>query len=431
MSDSSNRTRWRRRFAAFLVGVALPAGAISACSCKRPPAFDANPALQNLGIPYAEQYSAPNEKLARNVWDMAAYQGRLYLGAGDLNVNTPPPKLVYWDPSTAEFVIDLVTDDHAITRFRPCYGTLCIPGADATQSDPSKGNAGNVYLHQSGTWLNRVIDKNVLHVDDVVSFDGALFAGLLEACDPPPGDCGRTSVTISKDLGETWEESQPLTSFGGTLATFFTDEDRLYANVAIAGSDAPASRWFEFDGTQFNPSSIDLIPDGDALALMGGPPTMQPGAIETGGTLVYLAAYVSGLDPYSLWKAASLASPERISLPGDPRPRDLLLIEHGPLDTRVAVLTSTKLSSGDYRTSVFVSKDLKQWTELFTFTQPTFVRCFEHLNGDFYMALGGYGTTDTPTAPYYDGGDLVPDGVSPLAGTILRLPGSSIPASAW
>lgn len=394
--------------------------------------IDVTAKLDNLGIPYAQEY--PQDYLARNVWDMAIHDQRVYLTAGNLDSDdAPKTKVMYWDPASNSFVDEYTTNDDAIMGLRNCYGTLCIPGADASQSWYS----GNVYLHQLGEWQRKEIPR-ALHVNEMGAFDGALFAGYLEfdqSCDPTvpgpyPSSCFHESIGISTDLGTTWKVQR----FGdgataGDITAFFTFKGTFYAAMTPTSTYPSSPPLFAFDGMQFNPISVDLIPSGYDGLLWG--PSLQPGAIEMGGKLVYLGAYIYGMDPNTLWVADSSMNVKQLTMPAGARPRDLLLVERKALDARLLVLTATKQGTSGYRMSVFSSKNLSKWHEMFTFTASTFARCFAYLNGEFFFALGGYGTENGFGEPYLEGDGFSAIGADPAVGTVLRLRSPNLPVTAW
>lgn len=147
---------------------------------------------------------------------------------------------------------------------------------------------------------------------------------------PYAAECFHESIGISKDLGTTWQVRH-LPDFGD-LAAFFTLKGTLYASLTSAADGLPAPG-YEFDGSQFNEVPINLLPGAEVGLPV--PPTMQPGPVNAGGTLVYLGAYSYGVDPYSLWVADSVTTAKRIVLPGDVRAHDLLLVERAPGDALV------------------------------------------------------------------------------------------------
>src|SRR5262249_53456392 len=69
----------------------------------------ASPSLVNevspqfLGNPFTDQ-----PLLSKNVWDMQAFGGRIYLGNGDYGLNTGPIPIRYFDPSLQQFLVDPV-----------------------------------------------------------------------------------------------------------------------------------------------------------------------------------------------------------------------------------------------------------------------------------------------------------------------------------
>ncbi len=385
--------------------------------------LDVTRRIESLGIPYERFY--PDDPLARNIWDMFAYGDRVYLSAGNLDTeDSATTQIIYWDPAASAFVEEYATSEESLFNYERCAGTLCAAGLD---SGLSRSQGGRIYLRQGSGWEARVLPR-ATKINAFGEFGGELFAGIQQinpSCDlsDTSPTCYRTAILRSRDFGSTWEEIFATGDLGDTTE-FLPFGRKFYVN--FTGGDATFSPWYQYDGDTFVNRGANFLPGAEVgLSIL---PTIQPESfVETGGKLVYLGAYIYGFDPYSLWVAESEQRVRRIRLPADARPRDLALIERGPLDQVLLVMTATRQGNGNYRISVFETRDLLHWVELFRFSSETFARSFAYLEGDFYFSLGGYGSESIIGEPYLDGGGYSSVGVHPLVGSVLRLRASRVP----
>ena len=72
--------------------------------------------VETVGNPYESLYTDGEWVYARNPWDMKAFDGRLYLEAGNSSnigpaVNAGPGPLISFDPQTETFIEELVVDE--------------------------------------------------------------------------------------------------------------------------------------------------------------------------------------------------------------------------------------------------------------------------------------------------------------------------------
>ena len=133
--------------------------------------------LDWLGIPLGDRYSRRAWIYARNVWDLQAHEGRLYIGGGNSSnvgpaTNAGPVPLVSYDPDTGGFVQESTVDDEQIDRFRVIAGRLHIPGHDPTES----WDWGNDYVLGSTGWEKRRTIPRAIHTYDLALAGGRLFA---------------------------------------------------------------------------------------------------------------------------------------------------------------------------------------------------------------------------------------------------------------
>ncbi|WP_145330333.1 hypothetical protein [Paenibacillus xylanexedens] len=362
---------------------------------------------------------------ANNVWDMQRYNGKIYLGHGNSSNTGPaqnagPIPVVYYDATNAKFETQAVTnsnpsiipstkmyvDEEQIDLYKVLNGKLYIPGHD---SDGESWDFGNFYRLHEGTWTKyRNLPKGV-HVYDLAYYQGKLFAAL--------GTETKPTVLISHNDGQSWQQFGTINTFGFRAYTLFEIQGKLYAS----GMMYPANKIWN-DKT--NILEINERLEKRDVAIYGN--KMLPGLTYQQGTvpynkigkninfnnkLVYIAGGVfndSQLLPKSLNVMTDINQARRVSLAdANALPTDLLV-----RDDKVYVLTYTRKQANVYVSRVYQTNDLTTWNEILRFTQDTYAKSFEELDGDFYFGLG----TD-------------PDVLSPSSGKILRVNRVDIPVN--
>ena len=187
-----------------------------------------------LGIPSEEQY--PTGIRARSPWDMAVWDGYLYVGGGDFDANTGPLGICRMNLETLSWETSDLLPEEEFNRFRVVNGQLTVPGID-----PKEGwELGNYYVLNDGTWTQKRVLPDGVHAFDIVEYDGKIFAGL----GVPDGV---SPIVVSLDGGETFTPVE-IKKNGEVVDTtsqdtvrvydFFTYGDRLYASF-IYGNPAP------------------------------------------------------------------------------------------------------------------------------------------------------------------------------------------------
>ena len=232
--------------------------------------------VEFVGNPFKAKYPAGEAVFARNVWDMAVYNGRLYFGHGNSDnappaANAGPIDVWYYDASTNRFTNEYTVDEEQIERFRIINGTLYIPGHDPKGSP----DYGNFYRWNNGAWEKVSTIPGAIHVYDLYYFQDKLFAALGIGMD------GYT-VTVSDDLGETWKQLYVPAQLPGTdmlhasrAFEFFEVGDQLLVSTRPALHKvpdpqygyryAPLESFYEYTENGFQPVETDFFP--------GHPPT--------------------------------------------------------------------------------------------------------------------------------------------------------------
>ena len=146
---------------------------------------------ENLGAPSAERFGG--NAVARCVWDVKVFDGKVYIGSGDYSANTAPTDIWAYDLSEKDWVLSGSVEDESVLRFIELDETLLSPG-----TDPSEPWAlGNFYTLSDGTWVKNRVLPNVIHNFDITDFDGKRMFAV-------GSDYGVSSCALYTEDGETY-----------------------------------------------------------------------------------------------------------------------------------------------------------------------------------------------------------------------------------
>lgn len=119
---------------------------------------------------------APRGRFLRGVQDLAVFDGRLFFGYGDANINlgreTPIELRAFADEGAPSATAEFRTDEEQVEQYRALDGDLWVAGVDATED----AWLGNVYRRAGGAWAKLRTVQNGVHVHDVAWWRGALWA---------------------------------------------------------------------------------------------------------------------------------------------------------------------------------------------------------------------------------------------------------------
>lgn len=364
-------------------------------------ATDLTSHLESLIIPFAERYPAGELIYARNVWDLKAFAGRLYVAAGNYDNNGPAPNagpvpILAWDPVKMAIVNEGQVDEEQIDRFCLINGTLYIPGTDPMES----WKRGNLYRRRKdGRWQKQRTIPKAIHVFALTGNNGRLYAGL-KATDTVPWYVDfngyGSAVAVSSNAGKSWK----FFRLGGySISSFLHTAGRLYAADVFPGPGlnqwiAARSReryyapmyMLNAAGNHFERRSDltaeHLFPDTQGVMDRACIISL---AVVFADSCLYIGSDARG--PFGLYRTDSLdpgaVRTTRIRLPDESIPRDIF-IDNG----MAFVLLQSPLAEHAVCNHVLASRDLVRWAAFFHFNAPTFARSFEKLDGDFYFGLG-------------------------------------------
>lgn len=373
--------------------------------------------VETLGSPYEFRYKSGEAIYARNIWDMCAFHGKLYLGAGNSSNEGPasnagPVSIYSYDPAKRRFAQEFSVDDEQVDVFR-CFGDqLYIPGHDPRES----WELGNFYrLERDGKWRKYRNIPDSIHNYDMAYHNGVLFAGLGSA---------KGSIAASGDLGRTWKVAGPQ---GWRVFSFINVDKHVYAmgqfvsredatEAAEQKIDLPVACWEYVPGSGFAPRadlSAERLFPAAVIPQRAQAKVVRPVSLR--GKTVFIGALCHNDHqslPLGIFVARSLREGaidvRRANIPTQARAWDLLMYKG-------VVFALLDLPDGDGTTVlVLASSDLTDWTEVMRFRSKTFARSFAILGRDFYFGLG---------CEVADPAHWKPEELEPETGTILRVSG--------
>jgi hypothetical protein len=391
--------------------------ACSVCRAAQDERFDVTGRIEYLGTPYKERYPLDNQLYARNVWDMAAFDGKLFLGAGNSSNSGPasnagPVPIIEYDPHSNVFTPVFVVDEEQIDIFYTFKGRLYVPG-----NDPREGwDLGNYYtLDPGAAWVKHRNIPNGIHTYALALHQGRLYAAL--------GTNNKDTLAVSDDLGLNWKTLK-INKY--RIYNFLVVDDQIYTFASLLSGGF--EKKFKENGAQLITSvheikdhriiigrqdlssSENIFPD-THLEKINTVKTMRSATFKSKS--IYIGAWEHN-DHQSLPVGVFVASSfkkdklviEKIPLPKGTIPWDILV-----KDDTVYILTETRRANST-EVSVWQSNDTKAWRELFFFSAATFARSFEILDEYWYFSLGGEQTQK---------GEMPSYNLSTSTGEILRL----------
>ena len=354
--------------------------------------------VEHLGIPYAKTYSKDASIYARNLWDLQAFAGKLYIGAGNSSNAAPagnagPVPVIAWNPKSSKFETEFVVDDEQIDTFYVANGDLYIPGHDSTEA----WQYGNLYRLSQGQWQKYRNVPNAVHVYALSAYKKLLLAGL-SINTKGKNENARSAVGISTDWGETW---QNIDLDGFRIHGFLKAKDILYSTDMFWGPGY--EQRFAENNLQYVPvhefngednfiqrqdlSAKHIFPgfdlEGFQIYRIAKPQDWHSGTVYIGGYVHNDHQFM----PFGLFYAADLSRDRtdvrRLETPNDTIVWDLIVHNNA----LYALLETNEQNST--KVSVIATNDLQHWQTILEFQSPTFARSFEILDGDFYFGLGG------------------------------------------
>lgn len=326
------------------------------------------------------RYTGPNDAPSRNVWDMTAFEGKIYFGSGDWQRNTGPApifELSIGDDGRERTDASYIIVGEAITRLRVLDDQLYAPDID-----PMEGwNIGNIYELSQGAWQKKRSIPDALHVFDVARWDGRLFVST--------GTSSGAALYQSSDDGKSWS---PLPMDAVDMLDAGRFRQMAVLNDSLIVMPSPANRYvWQLDRNGFKKVAANLFP---GLRNYWG--TTATRVESFNGALLYTAdIYFSDGETKSLFlddKGEPTTNPLYI-LRDLNRGAEIVKAFKDAYVTDVSVsndecLVLTAEQRGDkFVGSLFRSGDLVSWTKIAEFNADAAPYSVAELQGKYYVGL--------------------------------------------
>lgn len=321
-----------------------------------------------LGIPLAERY--PQGDVARCAWDMILWEGKIYCGSGDYDLNLGPAQIFAYDLATKAWEHSGTVPDEEVSRFTILYDELATPGTDPQED----WELGNYYVLHDGTWEKHRVIPGGIHVFDIVEYDGMLFAGLGVVR-------GEYPIAISLDGGETFDRI-PLKKDGRLVKTndsdwvrvydLFVFGDELYATFSY-GSTGDVYELYRFDDEKCTFSYV--------TSWAGVVKRVKYKYARIGEKVIFddTVFFTTG----NLYRATDLANPEKITMP-----QGMLICDLCVVDDALYLLCGKKTEGGVQTSVLKLTCADGEFETLFNFVYdvPPMSFCID--GNDYYIGMG-------------------------------------------
>ena len=310
---------------------------------------------------------------ANIVWDVKIWNGKVYRGAGDYDINSGETVILAYNIATGRWENTGKADDEAIQRFVEIGDTLYAPGLDAMEG----WELGNFYVLQQDGWQKMRTLPNGIHNFDLIEYEGKLFAGL-------GTDYRYNTTAYSTDGGKTFQYA-PMYKDG----VLFNDEayeyTRNYEFMVYKGQLYSLMRFIKSAGSDcafFRYEDGKMVYVGDASAYTGGRAYNRnyfSGKFEFNGKYFLTAGYL-----YALTDFTGNTDGKKISMPGGENVVDALLYEG-----TIYVLATAPDEDKGHKIMVYKSATGEEgsFTEVVSFSYQVTPCAFDFDGTDFYIGM--------------------------------------------
>ena len=368
--------------------------------------IESNSLVQKLGNPLLEDGHSDR---ALNVWDLQAFEGKIYLGGGSTVSNPGPINVWAYDPTNREFVKEYTVDEEAIEHYRVFDDRLYIPAADPTQGDRNK-----FYRKTNERWQKHASPVvKLAHVRDLIktSDDDILMVGNNRQPEKQSSN-GTALATATKDgllfksagIDNVRSQGITLTDFNWFFSVFEYQKRIFATNSLLRDADN-----YPGVAAEYNPKSKQFVLDFDLHTdefiprnlirrnKYGLEVVYRPwNPVEFQDYLIYpVRSYSVIADNYRqaymnsigfFYKSGIGDSPQKVKLPRKALGEDVLII-----DNELYVLANRKMRDDKFIVYVYKTDRLDRkikWQRVVKFNSVNKARSFEYLDGTFYFGLG-------------------------------------------
>ena len=354
--------------------------------------------ITELGCPSKKSYSE-KQLNSRVPWDMAVFNGKLFLGCGDYDQNTGPCDIWQLDLTANEWSVSDMVDDEAVMNFEIIDQNLIATGTDPKGSWTN----GSFYTLISDGWQTDRTVPFAIHMFDIAKFNGKTFYAIGNQSN------AQSPIQITSD-GITYTNApfyidgvalidNPDYGFSRCYNLFESDSD-LFAFCWFNDSNNQPKMVgiFKFDGQAFH--YVSTLTDLGAINRGNNRQLPLNKAITYDNKFFFSTGYLYSTD--------SFESLNKINIPNDPYVQDMTVNEGN-----LYILTSTKNGEDAFLNTIWEYTQAHGLKEIYSFPLEQSAITLEKYNDAYFVGIGQM--TDLTTAPT--------DGDSPplLNGYILKL----------
>ena len=365
-----------------------------------------NVTVTRLGNPLLKD---GHEERALNVWDLQAFDGKIYLAGGSTVTNSGPINVWAYDPQKQDFVKEHQVPEEAIEHYCLLDNQLYIPAAD-----PTKGDRHKFYRREGNKWQKYASGAiKLAHVRDLVKTDAGELLMVGNSRQTTLASSRGTAIATPTETGFEIQAAgvDNVATQGTIIADFnwffsvFRYRNQIFATNSLLrdaenfpGAIAkynPQSKQFVLDfnlrNAEFIPESIINSEDKQGVWVIYRP--WNP--VEYQDYLVYPVrsysitpnnyqqAYMNSIGFF--YKSDMGSSAKTLKLPQG-KGEDVLVV-----DNELYVLASRQRSDSQFINYVYKTdrlSDKTKWQRVVKFKSWNKARSFEYLDGTFYFGLG-------------------------------------------
>ncbi|MBQ5591219.1 MAG: hypothetical protein IIU65_06025 [Clostridia bacterium] len=341
-------------------------------------------------------YNERNEgayKFASQAWDMIEYKGRVFLSAGDYNNNSGSAPVYYYDPKTQKFEYCDSVYTEQVSEFEIINDKLIT-----TAVDPVSWGVGEYYVYneQKDVFDYYSTLPSNIHCYDVEYFDGKyFFSGSTDDAENYAGvQWIKKEDFCSDDLDKTHQSFLMVDGERNPL------DFRVYQLFAYKGElfawhyEAIPERFHEQLGIPKYLGLFKYNKEKNCFEKLSNEYNLDPiiekvdhkiDLAKIQAKLIYDDKYVfanNGLlftEDFKNYTECSFGKGYDGFVTRDIFERE----------GQLYVLASKELKNGKFKTSVFVTENLKKFAEVLNFEADSYMISFEHVEDTFIFCEGG------------------------------------------
>ena len=327
-------------------------------------------------------------RFAAQAWDMIEYDGKVFLSAGDYDINSGSAPVYYYDPKTQTFEYSDIVYTEQVLEFEVFENKLVT-----TSIDPVSWGIGEYYVYnkQDNKFDYYTTLPSNIHCYDIEYFDGKyFFSGSVndtenfsgvqwiekeDFCSPDKDKTHQAFLTVD---GERIPKF-----FNMRVYQLFAYKDELFA-WHFASVPEEFQKYFglfkynkekncfeKADEYNLDPI-IERIGQGIDYSIIQAKLIYDDKYVFANNGLLYTEDFKNYTEcSYGEGYEGFLA-------------RDMFEREG-----QLYILASKKLENGKFKTCVFVTENLKDFSEVLNFEADSYMISFEHVDNTFIFCEGG------------------------------------------